>query len=252
MHFLLEYDVVETYLERRATYRAEHLALARSAVARGELVLGGALAEPVDRAVLLFQGPSPAAAQAFAAADPYVQNGLVARWRVRPWTTVVGADASTLLPDEAPPASAADATCAGLVRFLGGAHHGVVASASEQADAQAAVVGVAVTDRLELVLDTLDSTRKAANLRRTRRAAVVLTRGAATAQIEGDADEPQGEELERVRAAYYAAFPDGRERASWPGITWFRIRPTWIRTSDFAHDPPRVVELDAAALASLG
>jgi uncharacterized protein YciI len=57
--------------------------------------LGGALTDPVDNAVLLFQGDSPAVAERFAAADPYVKNGLVKGWRVRPWTTVVGADAST-------------------------------------------------------------------------------------------------------------------------------------------------------------
>jgi uncharacterized protein YciI len=98
MHYLLIYDVVPDYVERRQAYRAEHLALARAAHARGELVLGGALANPVDGAVLLFQGDSPAAAEAFAAADPYVRNGLVTRWRVREWTTVVGDAASTPLP----------------------------------------------------------------------------------------------------------------------------------------------------------
>ena len=90
MHYLLFYDVAPDYVERRAALRAEHLALARAAHARGELVLGGALADPVDGAVLLFRGDSPAAAEAFAAADPYVRHGLVTRWRVRPWTTVVG------------------------------------------------------------------------------------------------------------------------------------------------------------------
>jgi uncharacterized protein len=90
MHYLLFYDVVPDYVERRAAFRAEHLALARAAHARGELVLGGALAEPADGAVLLFKGDSPAAAEAFAAADPYVRNGLVTRWRVRAWATVVG------------------------------------------------------------------------------------------------------------------------------------------------------------------
>src|SRR5215203_7330377 len=94
MHYILFYDVVPNYVERRAAYRAEHLALARAAVARGELVLGGALADPADGAVLLFRGDSPAAAEAFAAADPYVQSGLVTRWRVRPWTTVIGDDAA--------------------------------------------------------------------------------------------------------------------------------------------------------------
>jgi uncharacterized protein YciI len=94
MHYLLLYDLAPDYLERRVAFRAEHLALAWQAHARGELVLGGTLGDPVDGAVLLFQGDSPAAAEAFAAADPYVRNGLVARWRVRPWTTVVGAGAA--------------------------------------------------------------------------------------------------------------------------------------------------------------
>jgi uncharacterized protein len=98
MHYLLLYDVVPDYVERRAAYRAAHLALARAAHARGELVLGGALADPPDGAVLLFRGDSPAAAEAFAAADPYVTNGLVTRWRVRVWATVVGDGAEVKLP----------------------------------------------------------------------------------------------------------------------------------------------------------
>jgi uncharacterized protein YciI len=94
MHYLLFYDVVDGYTERRAEFRAAHLVHARAAVARGELVLAGALANPADGAVLLFRGDSPAVAEAFAQADPYVVNGLVTRWRVREWTTVVGADAA--------------------------------------------------------------------------------------------------------------------------------------------------------------
>jgi hypothetical protein len=95
MHYLLFYETAPDYLARRPQFRAAHLALAWQAHERGELVLGGALAEPADGAVLFFQGDSPAAAERFAAADPYVQNGLIARWRVRPWITVVGADAAT-------------------------------------------------------------------------------------------------------------------------------------------------------------
>lgn len=90
MHYLLFYDVAPDYLARRAEFRAEHLAFAWKASARGELILAGALAEPVDGAVLLFQGDSPAVAERFAAADPYVKHGLVRGWRVRPWSTVVG------------------------------------------------------------------------------------------------------------------------------------------------------------------
>lgn len=98
MHYLLFYDVAPDYAERRLPLRAAHLAHARAAVERGELLLGGALANPIDGAVLLFQGDSPTAAEAFAAADPYVTNGLVTRWRVRTWTTVVGEGAAVQLP----------------------------------------------------------------------------------------------------------------------------------------------------------
>jgi uncharacterized protein YciI len=95
MHYLLMYDVVPNYVERRAALREEHLTLAWQAHARGELVLGGALADPVDGAVLVFKGESPAVAEAFAAADPYVRHGRVTRWRVRAWSTVAGDDPAT-------------------------------------------------------------------------------------------------------------------------------------------------------------
>src|SRR3954471_4974722 len=90
MHYLLFYEGKPDYFERRSEFRSEHLDLAWKAHARGELILGGALTEPVDGAVLLFEGDSPEVAERFAAADPYVRHGLVARWRVRPWSTVVG------------------------------------------------------------------------------------------------------------------------------------------------------------------
>jgi uncharacterized protein YciI len=90
MHYLLCYELAPDYLERRGEYRTPHLQLAWQAQERGELVLAGALAEPADRAVLLFQGDSPAAAEAFAKADPYVTEGLVLSYKVRPWSTVVG------------------------------------------------------------------------------------------------------------------------------------------------------------------
>jgi uncharacterized protein YciI len=98
VHYLLFYDVVDDYPVRRARLRADHLALGRAAVARGELVLGGAYADPVDGAVLLFKGDSPEVAAAFARADPYVRQGLVTRWWVREWTTVVGPGAEAPVP----------------------------------------------------------------------------------------------------------------------------------------------------------
>jgi uncharacterized protein len=99
MHYLLFYDTTSDYLERREQFRGEHLRLARQAHARGELILGGALADPVDGAVLLFRGPSGAVAERFAREDPYVRHGLVRSWRVREWTTVVGDEPAVLLPD---------------------------------------------------------------------------------------------------------------------------------------------------------
>jgi uncharacterized protein YciI len=98
LHYLLIYDAAPNYAERRAPYRAEHLALARAAHARGELVLGGALANPIDGAVLLFNCESTAPIEAFVAADPYVKNGVVAKWRIREWTTVVGDNPAVALP----------------------------------------------------------------------------------------------------------------------------------------------------------
>jgi uncharacterized protein YciI len=95
MHYLLFYTVADDYLARRAVHRKAHLEHAWCAVGRGELVLGGALANPPDGAILLFRGDSPAVAEAFAREDPYVKNGVVTSWRVREWTTVAGKDAAT-------------------------------------------------------------------------------------------------------------------------------------------------------------
>ncbi|MBB5519629.1 YciI-like protein [Amphiplicatus metriothermophilus] len=89
-HFILFYETAPDYLDRRPAFRAEHLKLARQAHARGALVLAGAFADPPDGAALVFKGADRSVAEDFARADPYVKNGLVVRWRVREWTTVVG------------------------------------------------------------------------------------------------------------------------------------------------------------------
>jgi uncharacterized protein YciI len=93
VHYLLTYDLSPDYLERRGEFRNEHLKLGWEAHDRGELVIAGAMADPADQSVLIFSGDSPEAAERFAKADPYVINGLVTHWRVRPWTTVIGKDA---------------------------------------------------------------------------------------------------------------------------------------------------------------
>lgn len=89
-YYALLYEVVEDYVARRAAFRDEHLALVRAAHERGELPLAGALGEPVDGALLVFRAADPAVVADFVRHDPYVRNGLVTRWTIRPWVVVIG------------------------------------------------------------------------------------------------------------------------------------------------------------------
>jgi uncharacterized protein YciI len=89
VHYLLLYDYVENAVEKRAPYRDEHLRLAKEAKGRGDLVMAGAFADPVDGAAFVFQAEDASVAEAFVKADPYVANGVVTGWRIRPWTVVV-------------------------------------------------------------------------------------------------------------------------------------------------------------------
>ena len=88
-YYALLYDLVDDYISRRAVFRQEHLSLAAAAHERGELVMGGAFADPADKALLIFRGDDRSVAESFARRDPYVLNGLVTRWEVRPWTVVI-------------------------------------------------------------------------------------------------------------------------------------------------------------------
>ena len=141
-----------------------------------------------------------------------------------------------------------------LLRFMRSHRLAVQASCAPDHSVQAALVGIAVTDAFELVFDTLATTRKARNLRVSPQVAFVLGGWAAgderTVQFEGVADEPHGAELERIKAGYFAAWPDGAARASWPDLTYFRVRPSWIRISDFNSAPPRIVEFSSEHLAT--
>ncbi len=101
-HFLLLYDVGEEFRSRREVHRRAHLEHAWAAHAAGSLVLAGAVSDPVDGAVLLFAADSPAVAEDFAKRDPYVVNGLVKRFWVREWATVVGAGAANPMRPEDP------------------------------------------------------------------------------------------------------------------------------------------------------
>lgn len=90
MYYILFYKTVDNYIEKRSQYREEHLKLAQSALENGDLVMAGALADPPDGAILIFKGNSPDVASEFAENDPYVKNGLIEKWHVRPWTVVIG------------------------------------------------------------------------------------------------------------------------------------------------------------------
>ena len=139
-----------------------------------------------------------------------------------------------------------------LLRFLKEHRLAVEASVSASLAAQAAVVGFAISDEFEIIFDTLDSTRKVPNLRQNPRLAFVvggvLPGDERTAQYEGIADEPTGTELERLTEIYYGVYPEGRTRRSWPGLIYIRVRPTWIRYSDYNVDPPQIVEFTADQL----
>ncbi len=93
MYYILFYDYVDDVLERRVPWREEHLSLARKAHERGELLYGGALADPVDQAVLVFKVDDPSKIENFVKTDPYVTDGIVKQWRIRPWNVVIGGEA---------------------------------------------------------------------------------------------------------------------------------------------------------------
>ena len=142
-----------------------------------------------------------------------------------------------------------------LLRFLRSHRVAVEASVSQGGAAQAAVVGFAITNQFEIVFDTVDSTRKAGNLRRNPNLAFVigglLPGDERTVQYEGIADEPSGDELDRLKQVYYETYPDGPSRLSWPGIMYVRVRPTWVRYSDYNVDPPIIVEFTSEQLSAV-
>ena len=139
-------------------------------------------------------------------------------------------------------------TRAQLIEFMREQRYAVQASVTGAGAPQAAVVGIVVTDELELFFDTLSTTRKCANLRRDPRVAFVIGWDDRTVQYEGIADEPTGAELAGLKALYLDRFPDGREREVLPDITYIRTRPNWLRYSDFRAAPPLVLEWTAGTL----
>jgi hypothetical protein len=154
-----------------------------------------------------------------------------------------------------------------LLAFLRTQRLAVQASLAATGMPQAAVVGIAVSDRFEIVFDTVASSRKAVNLRSHPKVALVIgglmPGDERTVQLEGladepageelerlkrVADEPAGEELERLKRVYYDVYPDGPSRLSWPGLIYVRVRPTWVRFSDYNQGPPLIVEFTSEQL----
>jgi hypothetical protein len=135
-------------------------------------------------------------------------------------------------------------TSGDLVSFLRRYRHAVQASVTPSGAPQAALVGVAVTDALELVFDTLGRTRKASNLRRNPHVAFVLGGDDATVQYDGLADEPSGGELLRIQRLYFEQFPERHGQRAFADLTYFRARPLWIRYSGFRDGRPEIVEWD--------
>jgi len=132
-----------------------------------------------------------------------------------------------------------------VVAFIRTQMLGVVATNGPDGQPQAALVGIAVSDRCELIFDAAAASRKVRNLRLDAHIAVVIGGNSLderTVQCDGIADEPTGAELDRIREVYFARYPSGRDRLAWEGITHVRVRPHWLRYSDYNQSPPLIVE----------
>ncbi len=142
-----------------------------------------------------------------------------------------------------------------LLVFMRAHPYAVEATATTEASVQAALVGIAVTDSLEIVFDSVDTSRKVKNVSANPRVAFVIGGWAPgderTVQYEGVVDRPTGIELERLKEIYYVTFPDGPSRLGWPGLVYLRARPSWIRYSNFNKNPAEIVELDSDQIAAL-
>lgn len=131
-----------------------------------------------------------------------------------------------------------------LYEFVRTKRYAVVSTVTAEGRPEAALVGFAVTPEMELIFDTLRSARKWGNLQANPHvAAVIGWDNEITVQLEGEAEEPIGAELERRQEQYFEVWPDGRERLRWPGITWIAVRPRWVRYCDY-NAPERKVEFD--------
>jgi pyridoxine/pyridoxamine 5'-phosphate oxidase len=136
-----------------------------------------------------------------------------------------------------------DMTKADIYQFIAKQKLGVLGTLSSGGSPQSALVGIAVTPELEIIFDTVKSSRKFQNLMSNRGCSFVVGwTGEITVQYEGQAGQPKGVALARYQQAYFARWPECRSHLSWPGITYFVVRPRWIRYSDFDQNPPFIEE----------
>jgi pyridoxine/pyridoxamine 5'-phosphate oxidase len=134
-------------------------------------------------------------------------------------------------------------TQADLHRFIEQYKLGVLSTIADTGAPQSALVGIAVTPNLEIVFDTVKSSRKYPNLIAKRRCSFVIGwAGEQTVQYEGEAAELQGQELKHCQTVYFQAWPECQTHLAWPGIVYFVVRPRWIRYSDFDQNPPLIQE----------
>jgi pyridoxine/pyridoxamine 5'-phosphate oxidase len=136
-------------------------------------------------------------------------------------------------------------TKADIYEFISKQKLGVLGTLSSGGIPQSALVGIAVTPELEIIFDTVKSSRKFQNLTSNPECSFVVGwAGEVTIQYEGQAGQPKGVALARYQQAYFARWPECRSHLSWPGITYFAVRPRWIRYSDFDQNPPFIEELN--------
>jgi general stress protein 26 len=136
---------------------------------------------------------------------------------------------------------------AAIYAFMKKHRYGVVSSISQDGSPQSALVGIATSRELEIIFDTVKSSRKYPNLiERPHCSFVIGWSGEQTLQYEGIAEEPKGSALQRYQEVYFSVWPDGLARLSWPGIAYFVVHPRWIRYSDFDQSPPLIRELSLA------
>jgi pyridoxine/pyridoxamine 5'-phosphate oxidase len=136
-------------------------------------------------------------------------------------------------------------TRADIYHFLAKEKLGVLGTLSPDGRPQSALVGIAVTSELEIIFDTVKSSRKYRNLVSNPLSSFVVGwAGECTIQYEGEAYQPEGNELATYQEMYFSRWPDGPSRLAWPGITYFVVRPRWIRYSDFDQNPPLIEEFN--------